>query len=408
MIFCQRCKLGNSLGAEFCEGCGTRLLLVVRPRHAPLAEPGDFSLEEHLLERISALEAAIARANDRFEQLLDLAQQQATGGFYDHMMLESVTEILADLQIIDRDELEHRWKTRVARHYEETIERERLDERSAQIISGYRGQHREEFARLVEEGVVLIGEGHTRRGLRLLEQALALNEQNAELSFTIGEYYFHLGKAPEAATYLQRTLDCASDHFGARLLLGLLIGDEGGTESAKAHLRHALSLDKNSFAAHYGLGRMLAREGQLDEALTHLKRALALKPTPEMHYLVGRAYWEQGRADQALKHLQKAVRLDPRFDVALYDLGLIYWQANRTNEARKHFRAAYEINPRHSHYRVAVQARAGDELPIPPTLGRTSFIRHRKASLGESRFIELLRRDLNSSSFSPGPPRKKS
>ncbi len=261
---------------------------------------------------------------------------------------------------------------------------------------------------LVEEGALLISEGHVRRGLRTLESALALDEHNAELSFTIGEYYFHLGKAVEATSYLHRALGDESDHFGARLLLGLLVDDEGEPESAKEHLEHALTLDKNSFAAHYGLGRILAREGRVNEALAHFKRALVLKPTPEMHYLVGRAYWEQGRSDQALKHLQKAVRLDPRFDAALYNLGLIYWQSNRTHEAREHFRAAYEINPRASHYRLAVQARAGDELPRPPALGRSNLINRRKVKVSESRFIELLRRDLNISSLSPPPSRKKS
>jgi tetratricopeptide (TPR) repeat protein len=383
MIFCQRCKMANPLGVEHCEGCGTRLMLLARPRHSSAADAGDYTIEEHLLERISALEAAIARANDRFEQLLELAQQQATGGFYDHMMLESLAEILGDTDLVDRQELEQRWKNRVARHYEETIERERLDERCALVISHYRGPRREDFAVLVEEGVTLIGEGCTRRGLRMLESALALDERNAELSFTIGEYYFHLGKTAEAADYLRRAIADRSDHFGARLLLGLLVGDEGESEAAKLHLQHALALDKNSFAAHYGLGRILAREGRLAEALAHLKRALALKPTAEMHYLVGRAYWDQGRADQALKHLQKAVRLDPRFDAALYNLGLIYWQSNRTHEAREHFRAAYEINPRDSHYRLAVQARAGDELPLPPALDRASFVRHRKTKLSE-------------------------
>lgn len=406
MIFCQRCKMSNALGAEHCEGCGTRLLLLTAARNGVLAESGETTIEEHLLERISALEGAIARANDRFEQLLELAQQQATGSFYDHMMLEALTEILGEVRSIDPDELEHRWKGRVARHYEETIERERLDERCAQIVSAYRGAQREEFAELVEEGTLLISEGHARRGLRALEGALQFDERNVELSFTIGEYYFHLGKSPEAALHLRRTLSEEGDHFGARLLLGLLTGDEGESESAKVHLQHALALDQNSFAAHYGLGRLLACEGRYAEALTHLKRALTLKPTPEMHYLVGRVYWEQGRADTALKHLQKAVRLDPRFDQALYSLGLIYWQSNRPNEAREHFRAAYEINPRDSHYRVAVAARAGDELPVPPALGGASLVRRRKAKVGESRFVELLWRDLNTFSLAPLPPRK--
>lgn len=407
MIFCQRCKKANPNDVEHCEECGSFLLLISRP-HSSIssAEILENTLEEHLLERVSALESALSRANERFEQLLELAQQQATGSFYDHMMLEALTELLTEMRAVNPDELEQRWRSRVARHYEETVERERLDERCEQIISAYRGASREDFIDLVEEGTLLITEGRTRRGLRTLENALALDEQNAELSFTIGEYYFHLSKSLDAAVHLRRALDVQSEHFGARLLLGLLSSDEGEAESAQLHLQRALALDDNSFAAHYGLGRLLARDGRLQEALPHLKRALALNPTPEMHYLVGRAYWEQGRAEQALKHLQKAIRLDPHFDMALYSLGFIYWQSNRMNEAREHLKAAYEINPQDSDYRTAVQAGVGDDLPTPPALGWSGLFPRRKAKVSESRFIDLLWRDLNAFSISPAQLRK--
>ncbi|MBS1791492.1 MAG: tetratricopeptide repeat protein [Acidobacteria bacterium] len=405
MIFCQLCKKANPDEVDYCQECGTYLMVISRPYNAGGFEHGD-SLEEHLLERISALESALTKSNERFEQLLDLAQQQATGSFYDHMMLEALTEILTEMHAVNPEELEQRWRNRVARHYEETAERERLDERCERIISAYRGAERDEFIDLVEEGTLLIAEGRRRRGLRMLEAALVLDEHNAELSFTIGEHYFQLGKQLEAAIFLRRALDEQCNHFGARLLLGLLSGDEGEPESAKLHLQRALELDDNSFAAHYGLGRLLAREGKLSEALTHLKRALSLNPTPEMHYLVGRTYWEQGSTDKALKHFQKAVRLDPRFDVAFYSLGLICWQSNRTAEAREHFRAAYEINPQDSDYRTAVEARAGDELPRLPAFGWSSLFPRRKAKVTETRFVELLWRDLNAFSISSAPSRK--
>ena len=405
MIFCQRCKKANPNDVDYCQVCGTYLLVISRPYNAGGFEVGD-SLEEHLLERVSALESALTRANERFEQLLDLAQQQATGSFYDHMMLETLTELLTEMRAVNPEELEQRWRNRVVRHYEETAERERLDERCDLIITAYRGAEREDFIDLVEEGTLLITEGRTRRGLRLLESALAMDENNAELSFTVGEYYFHLGKSLDSAIHLRRALDVQPEHFGARLLLGLLSGDEGEAESAKIHLQRVLAIDENSFAAHYGLGRLLAREGDLSGALTHLKRALALNPTPEMHYLVGRTYWEQGSTDKALKHLQKAVRLDPRFDVAQYSLGFIYWQANRTSEAREHFRAAYEINPQDTDYRAAVEARAGDELPRLPGFGWSSLFPRRKAKVVETRFVEMLWRDLNAFSLPPSPLRK--
>jgi tetratricopeptide (TPR) repeat protein len=407
MIHCQRCKSANPFAAEYCLACGTPLHIITRPR-GYVFDYGEAPFEEHLLERISALEVAVQRANERFEQLLDLAQQQATGSFFNHMMLEAMADLLSEHGLLDQEELEQRWKIRIARHYEESIERDRLDERCDRIIALHKGKDLEKFADLVDQGVILLGEGQMRRGLRLLETALALDEDNPELTFILGEYFFHLGKAAEAYAYLQQAVHLDGSHFGAHLLLGLLNGDEGETEIAKEHLQQALELDRNSFAAHYGLGRLLARERNLTEALTHLKRALALQPAPEMHYLVGRIYWEQGRADQALKHLQKAVRLDPRFDAALYDLGLLYWQSNRPNEAQAHFRAAYEINPRVSHYRLALQANAGEELPLPPAINWSSFVPTRKTKVSESRFIELLRRDLNTFSLSPLHSRKKS
>lgn len=223
MIFCQRCKKANSLDTDYCEGCGSRLMLVSHTFDSAYFEGNENPLEEHLLERISALEAALSRANERFEHILELAQHQATGSFYDHMMLESLTEILTEMRAVDAEDLETRWRNRVARHYEETAERERLDERCELIISAYRGvqrEQREQFIDLVEEGTLLISEGRTRRGIRMLENALALDQHNAELCFTIGEYYFHLGKATEASSHLQRALTKHSEHFGAQLLLG--------------------------------------------------------------------------------------------------------------------------------------------------------------------------------------------
>ena len=92
--------------------------------------------------------------------------------------------------------------------------------------------------------------------------------------------------------------------------------------------------------------------------------------------------------------------------MAQYSLRFIYWQANRTSEAREHFRAAYEINPQDTDYRAAVEARAGDELPRLPGFGWSSLFPRRKAKVVETRFVEMLWRDLNAFSLPPSPLRK--
>ena len=241
MIYCQRCKKANPNEADHCEACGAFLLVITRTPDSMPGESIDNTLEEHLLERISALESALVRSNERFEQLLEIAQQQATGSFYDHMMLESLTELLTEKGGIDSEELEFRWRGRVARHYEETAERERLDDRCEKIIAAYRGRFRDDFAYLVEDGIDLLAEGNAKRGLKMLESALRLDDQNVELQLIIGEYYFTQGKSGEAGTILARTLEDRPDHFRALLLLGLLNGENGEDASARARLEQALA-----------------------------------------------------------------------------------------------------------------------------------------------------------------------
>ena len=56
MIFCQRCKKANPSDAEYCEECGAVLMLISRARGSSAFDVGENTLEEHMLERISALE----------------------------------------------------------------------------------------------------------------------------------------------------------------------------------------------------------------------------------------------------------------------------------------------------------------------------------------------------------------
>ncbi|MFM8392883.1 MAG: hypothetical protein ACKOB4_03035, partial [Acidobacteriota bacterium] len=65
MIYCQRCKKPNPNEADHCESCGTYLLVITRTPDALPGESIDNSFEEHLLERISSLESALARSNER-------------------------------------------------------------------------------------------------------------------------------------------------------------------------------------------------------------------------------------------------------------------------------------------------------------------------------------------------------
>ncbi|MEW6730692.1 MAG: tetratricopeptide repeat protein [Acidobacteriota bacterium] len=392
MIFCQSCKAANAIGREYCSRCNARLMIIVIPRGlAPDVALGQ-SIEEHLLERISTLEYALTRTQERFERVLDLMHRQATSSFSDHTLLDAVVTLLGDAQLLDKERLEAAWQARLAEQIEQSHAREMIETRRQKILAGPCGNTAERFAWLVQGGLELVAQGKARRGVRLLEKAILLAPDNIELNFFLGEYFYHEEKLALAEHYLKRVIECDSKHYRAVLMLGIICGDEGEIESAKQYLQEALNM-KDSFAAHYGLGRILASEGRLDEALPHFKRALLLKPTPEMYYVVGHAYLERGQAEPALRHLRKAIELDPQFDAAFYHLGLIYLKRNLVDKAREHFRAAYEINPL-ARYRSALRARAGAQLPSLPVFGSARVTRRRVLTSGDIRLARLLRNAL--------------
>ena len=352
------------------------------------------TLEEHMLERISMLETALLRAQERLDLVLELVHRQATSGLYDHAMIDALVEHLSEKGAVEGGKLETLWRDRLAEHYEEAGEKARFDSLIEIILKEFDGENIDLFARLLDTGADLFLEGNAKRGIRYFEKAFVLDAKNSALAFFIGEYFFKVNKLALSQVYLERTIKRAPDNHLAMLMLGVICGDNGELDSAKNYLNDALKFKKDSFTAHYGLGRILASEGKMHEAILHLKQALKLKPTPEMHYLVGRAYLEEGRAEIALRHLRRCIDLDPRFDAALYHLGLIYLRQNELLLAQEHFQAAYEINPREPRYRIALKTRKAARLAPMPVFGRTAVSSRKVVTNGDVRIVELLRNDL--------------
>src|SRR5499427_8330535 len=318
MIFCQQCTQRNPYNRETCVKCGTKLMIITSTPTANafggvegLERP---TIEEHSLERITAVESALQHSNEQIEVLLDLLHRQATSGMYDHSMLDALTE----RGMVEEARLESLWRNRIVEHYNQTDERERLDNRTGQALKAFAGENFDLFARLIDTGTDLFLGGNLKRGIRYFEKAMVLDPANAQLALLIGEHFFRANKPQLARVYLEKSNAGQPDNYVTILMLGVICGDDGDLDEAKKYLSRALRIEMNSFTAHFGLGRILVSEGKLDQAILHLKRALTLRPTPEMHYLVGRTYLEDGRMRIAMRHLRRCVEMDPNFDAALY------------------------------------------------------------------------------------------
>lgn len=393
-VYCQRCLADNPVGQESCFRCGTRLMLVVETTGMRFEDEGlaGGGLEEHLLERVSALENHLLRLAERLGQVVELLLRQTRSVQQEHLLLDTLITALSEARAISRHGVETKWRDRCDRdtaHFEAKARREEL---CARAVAQYEGRDREPFAKLVREGLAQVGEGKAAEGVRALERAAALAPANAALNAYLGEHFFREGKPARARDYLSRALGADPEDARVRLLLGLACGDEGEAARAKELLSEAVRRGGPSFAAHCALGRLSAAESDWKSALAEFKRALAARPCPEAHYLLGLVYFNLERYRMALRHLSRAVEMDNAYGEAHYLLGLAHTRLGEAQQAAGAFAAARAAGGGAAGAARGRQASKG-KLPPPSLFAAGRGSRRRLVTGGDARLAAALQDD---------------
>lgn len=371
-------------------------MLIVEPP-AMRFETGNASIynEDHLLERVSALENMLARLTERLEQTLDLLLRQAQNTYLDHALIETLVSVLNDAGAIKSEKVYEIWQERCRKDTGKPDENQAREELRARIIEKYEGAEQEEFERLVTDGIKLLAENEQDgRGLRLLERAAALAPSNITLHFLISEHLFSRRKMVLAKDYLERTHVLTPENERTCLLLGLACADAGEAERAQDLLKKSMRQGAASFAAHYCLGMLHASEGRWREALAQFKRALALNPSPEAHYVLGTVYYEMERDRMAARHLRQAIELDGNYSAAFFMLGLVLIRAGELTQAKEAFDAAYATSGGEAVYRAGLK-RSAKQGNTPPSLlfGSRSVRSKRLLTGGDKRLANLVFED---------------
>ncbi len=394
-IFCQRCKSPNDLGEDLCGQCGTRLMLLVEPSAARFEGRGTAGgMEEHLLERVTAIENNISRVIDKLEKMAELMLKQSRSAYFDHELLDTLITVLGEAGVINPRRLAALWRERRKREPGEEESRPTgVGGLRELVLKHYTGDERELFSKLVREGFGELEKGRVAACVRGLERAAALSPDNGPLNHFLGVQLYRKGRTAPARDYFSRALDADPSNARLRLLLGLACGDEGEAERARELLTEAASALDPSFAAHCALGRLSAAESDWKGALTEFKRALAARPGPEAHYLLGLANFQLGRDRTALRHLTKAVGLDEKYGSAFYLLGLVHTRLEEKKEAGRAFDLARANNAHELRGETQGRPARAAELRAPDLFGAKGRGRRRLLTGGDARVAAALLED---------------
>ncbi|MEE8137602.1 MAG: tetratricopeptide repeat protein, partial [Thermoanaerobaculia bacterium] len=288
-MLCQVCQTYNPDEGEYCSSCHQKLLVLSGGTSIEEGVPAfdeesagdDFSLDEHLLERISVLEEAVKRTTETVRHLLVALNKQERNILINQAGLASLREVLESRRLIGSGEWSDLWEGKMSYQLLALEKRERFLDLKERMAALFRGEKRQAFGRLLEDAEYALFAFDIDRAMRALEAAYKLDRRNYELAHFIGETHFNEGETELAQSYFARVLEEAPDHYEGLVYSGVIHHEQGQKERAKELLRRAVELYPDSFLAHFSLGAVYAGEEEPARAVALLERAVEIDPVPQ-------------------------------------------------------------------------------------------------------------------------------
>jgi len=370
-MLCQTCSAYNDDEREFCFRCQNKLLVLSGVNSFEdeelddYEEEEDLSLDEHLLERVSAIEEIVKRSAETIRSLVEAVQKHERAIFINQTGLLSVKELLEKKNVLTSDEVVELWESKMGEQMLALEKKQRFTERKDRMVSLFRGDKRDRFLVLVGDSEAAFDGFDPDRGMKYLEEAFRLDRDNYELSFFLGEMFFNDGNLDRAKQYLERTLEVQPDHFDAAVFYGVLLHERQDLKGAERWLRRAIQISQESFLPYFSLGAIYARKGKLLRAQKFLEKAIQLEAIPQAYFLLGTIFYEKGQLERAIRSFQAALKLDPDYEEAIYHLGLCYLDRNWNRKAIECFQEALELNPNKMEYQQAVKIYEGVSGHVP-------------------------------------------
>ena len=412
-MYCQVCGAQNSDELEYCSRCDQKLMVLSGVPSPPTEGEGfdeapdeGFSLDEHLLERISILEEAVKRTADTVRQLLTTLHKQERSILINQSGLATLREILEDRRLIAREEWSELWQSKVDYQMLALEKRERFVGLRDRISALHKGNRRTLFNKLLEDAEYALYGFDIEGALQALEAAHRLDRDNYELNYFLGETYFNEGQASVALSYFRRVLETKPDHYEGLVYSGVIHHEQGESERAIELLQRAVALFPDAFLPHFSLGAVYAGQGNLTRAVVLLEKAVDIDPVPQALFLLGSSLYEMGKVTAAIGCLQQVVRHDPAYEEAYHLLGLAYLDRHWNRKALEAFRQAQRLNPTKMRYQDLVRYLSGQaDRPLPEiTSEAQAWIREAEEELIEghsARAVSLYRRAIDSDPDNP-------
>ncbi len=194
----------------------------------------------------------------------------------------------------------------------------------------------------------------------------------AEVQVALAGLYLGTGQTDRSRDLLERAVAIWPNDAEVHAALGDLLGKAHDFETARTHLLRAIELDPAYWRYHWYLGRILAEQGQLDEAVARTSRAIRLQPgSPAPYYTLGGIYLLQGEELKAADAFRESIARYPN-PRAYANAGTLYFYVGEFAQAEEMYRQAVALTP--SDFRF--HAFLGESIELQQDPSRTDARAH--------------------------------
>ncbi|MBV9461495.1 MAG: tetratricopeptide repeat protein [Bradyrhizobium sp.] len=183
-------------------------------------------------------------------------------------------------------------------------------------------------------GTILQLQGRHDEALRVVNQAIELTPDNADLWMLRGSALVNLKRPADALPSFRQVLKFDPQHWGAARQCGIILQSQGLIEESLAYLSLCNALRPNDVPTLLMCAALLNTQKRFEEALTLCRRAHAFEPiNAAICDKIGIVLRALRKDEEALQWFDKALALQPNFRDALQNRAAALTKLHRFHEA---------------------------------------------------------------------------
>lgn len=187
--------------------------------------------------------------------------------------------------------------------------------------------------------------GKPKEAVAVLEKALVANPKNMELRLLLASIYNDLRQPALALTNLEPLQEEHGDNPAVHCQLGIAYKQSQNLPLAREHLRKAVELTPNDANPWIHLCHVYLSEGRTELALQAVDKTLDLQPNQPQHMLAKSSILEMlHRLDEAKTLAERVLKKNPKYALALSQLGKIQRRQGEIEEALASYKKAAEYH----------------------------------------------------------------